>query len=125
MKRELVAGIALILLCTAVTLNIIYIRTVTNSLADFVLSSQHAYENGNADEAESELRNALEIWNNFGNYTYVALRHTEIDTVTDAFYELLSGIIDQDDQVFGNYEHVLAGLSRINDMETPSLGSVF
>ncbi len=125
MKKELVAALALLLLCLAVAFNIYFIKNTTNELCTLVKNSEISFASGDINSAEAELRDALEIWSNFGNYTYVALRHTEIDTVTDSFYELLSEIIDESDQAYGNYEHVLIGLNRISKMETPSLGSVF
>ncbi|MGE4354265.1 MAG: DUF4363 family protein [Oscillospiraceae bacterium] len=125
MKRETVAVIILLLLCAAVTWNVFYVNDVTEELCQYVETSRDAYARGDYATAESEVHRAIDTWGDSGGYTYVSLRHTEIDTITDAFYDLLSEIYDRSDESTGGYEHVIASLKRMADMENPSIGSIF
>ena len=125
MKIEKVAVVILLLLCVGVTWNVIYINDKTDELCQYVENSRDAYERGEYNTAASEIRRAIEIWGDSGGYTYVSLRHTEIDTITDAFYDLLSEIYNKTDESYGGYEHVIASLQRMAAMENPTIGSIF
>ena len=100
-------------------------RGVADELADSVQASRASVETGNWQKAESELRRAIDRWLEPGSYTAISLRHSEIDAITDDFFDLLKQIYSRDEGIDGGYEHVLTALRRLAEMETPSLGSVF
>ena len=50
--------------------------------------SRQAAEEGDASRALEELDPALERWLKADSYTHIFIRHSEIDSTADAFYEL-------------------------------------
>lgn len=125
MKKELIAFIALLFLIAFVSYNVRYISTVTEELSGYIEASQAAYTAADYDTAETQLRHAIDIWSSSGAYTHIALRHSDIDSVTASFYDLLSEVYAQSQQVYGGYENILAELSHLAEMETPHIGSIF
>ena len=125
MKREIAALTALGLLCVLAGWNVFYVRGIASQLSGCIVSSREGYEAGDWEKAEAELRRAIEQWQEPGSYIAVSLRHSEIDAITDNFYDLLSHICDESAECRGGYEHLLAAVQRLADMETPALGSIF
>ncbi|MGI6028769.1 MAG: DUF4363 family protein [Candidatus Heteroscillospira sp.] len=125
MKRETAAVLALILLCAGAAWNVFYVRSLSEELCGYVEASREAFEAKDWTGAENELQRAIDRWLSPGSYTSVSMRHSEIDAVTDDFYELLSRVNDRSDECKGGYAHVLTGLRRLADIETPTLGSIF
>lgn len=125
MKKEAIALIALLFLIAFVTMNVIYIHKVTDELCEIIGTSQAAYEKADYETAEDELHRAMSIWGNSSAYSHIALRHTDIDTITESFYDLLSEIYAQTEQAYGGYENIIEELNHLAEMETPYMGSIF
>ena len=107
MKRELFAGAVLLLLAIGSWINLNYLRDFTGGLTETLELSRAYCEAGRFELAESEL-------------------HSEIDSTTDAFFELMSDVRSEDAQsAAGSYEKLLAHLSSLYTMERVTLGSIF
>ena len=60
------------------------------------------------------------------SYTHIFIRHPEIDSTTDAFYELLDSVSAGDIKTTqGAFEKVEAHLASIAGMEHITIGSIF
>lgn len=123
--KELIASLLLLALLTGALLNIGYLRGFTAELTDELEESRKAAQTGDWEKAEKTLRSAIESWNASDRYTHIFIRHSEIDSATDALYELLSDVISQDmESAGGSYEKAQSHLSSIYTMERVTLGSV-
>lgn len=126
MKKEIVAAGLLLALLAAAMYNIHFLRGFIGSLTDTLYESRDLCEAGDFDGAEESLRAAIDTWNAKEGYTHIFIRHSEIDSTSDAFYELLSDISSKDaSSAVGAYEKVLAHLTSIYTMEKITLGSIF
>lgn len=125
MKREYVATIALILMCVGTGLNTKYVQHTSRELCTYVDASREAYESEEYTAAEDELKRAIDLWLDPSSYIYISLRHTEIDALTDSFYDVLSHVYGRSEECIGGYENLITGIQRIAYIETPSLGSIF
>ena len=84
MKKELFAGLVLLVMLAALLLNI----NQMNSLSDKIIESvQKTSQNAADDDWESAAQNAekaLADWLEKDAYTHIVLRHAEIDSITDS-----------------------------------------
>lgn len=126
MKRELCALLFLLALFGAAAWNIRRADSLTLELEQHLALSQKALLAGDRSYAEEELEAAVRIWENAKRYTHVFLRHTEIDSVSDAFFQLLQGIRAGDGkELSAAYDLLRYHLDSVAYMEHINLGSVF
>ena len=103
MKKEVIAGAVLALLIALSAWNIYSIDALTDGIGDSLRMSQ-ALADG---------------------YTHIFLRHPEIDSTTDAFYELQELLLDGGgDGCAAAYDKLRYHLESIRSMEHISIGSV-
>lgn len=85
MNREICAYLLLIALFLGSLYNIHVMDTKIGSLRT---QAEKAYEstlNGDFEKADRQLRAAADRWLHMDEYTHIFIRHTEIDSATDAF----------------------------------------
>lgn len=123
MKRELIAGVLMITLIALCALNIAHVDRLTAAMLDEIQLSREACERGDRESARGHFELALENWLSADAYTHIFIRHSEIDTLTDAFYDLLSSV-ENGDECSGAYEKLIYHLESIASMERISLGSI-
>lgn len=125
MKRELVAGLLLAILFAASLFNISYSNRLTAKIEVRVSASSDALEKGDKDAALEHIKKALEIWLDAEDYTHIFIRHPEIDSTTDAFYELTEAIgEDETESCRAAYDKLLYHLESIKTMEHLRFGSI-
>ena len=126
MKRELIPGALLLLLALGSWWNLAYLRDLTGELTETLELSRAYCEAGRFELAEAELEKASDAWLAADGYTHIFIRHSEIDSTTDAFFELMSDVRSGDaDSAAGSYEKLAAHLSSLYTMERVTLGSIF
>lgn len=126
MKKELAAGALLLALFAGALFNISYLQSFIGELETLLDASRAACDAGEFAVAETQLRRAIEIWETADGYTHIFIRHAEIDSTTDAFYELLSDVLSADaSSAAGAYGKLAAHLSSLYTMERVTLGSIF
>lgn len=126
MKRELAAAAVLILLLAGSWWNLKYLRDFTGGLCETLDLSRAYCEAGQFELAEQELEKAAQDWLGADGYTHIFIRHSEIDSTTDAFFELMSDVRSGDAQsASGAYEKLAAHLDSLYTMERVTLGSIF
>ena len=126
MKREACALMLLLLLCTGAALNI---RTADQLIHTVELSldrAESAANRGDYDTALQALCTARAVWDAHERYTLTFLRHPDVDSIGDAFFEVEAALRQKD----GNALPAFLGLLRyhldtIARMEHPNLGSIF
>lgn len=126
MKREITAAALLLLLVFASLWNIRRIDALTGELETLLRRSEQAALDGSFPQAESIASDALARWLASDSYTHIFIRHSEIDSTSDAFYELLERVAEHDaDGLPSAYEKLLYHLDSIASMEHVSIGSIF
>lgn len=126
MKKELFAGLVLLVMLAALLLNI----NQMNSLSDKIIESvQKTSQNAADDDWESAAQNAekaLADWLEKDAYTHIVLRHAEIDSITDSLYDLLEAIYNEEDgSVKSISRKTITNLQSVSDIERIRLGSIF
>ncbi|MGI6027356.1 MAG: DUF4363 family protein [Candidatus Scatomorpha sp.] len=126
MKREIAAGAVILLLAIGSWINLNYLKNFTGGLEEQLELSRAYCDSGRFDLAEDVLAEAADEWLGADGYTHIFIRHSEIDSTTDAFFELMSDVRSGDAQsAAGSYEKLLARLSSLYTMERVTLGSIF
>ena len=126
MKKAIAAAVLLVLLFGAAAWNIAHIDALTGNLTAL---AEEALEFCRAEDyaaAENSLREAIELWYASESYTHIMIRHSEVDSTTDAFYAALETILTRDaDAAESAIECLEAHLQSIDSMEHVSFKSVF
>lgn len=124
-KREYVA-IALALLLIALSVwNIESIDSLAGDIEIAMSKSQSAAEQLNFSSANAYLDEGLGRWLAAEGYTHIFLRHPEIDSTADAFYELKEVLMQEDlTACAAAYGKLRYHLDSIRGMEHLSLGSI-
>lgn len=126
MKKELFA-VALLLTILGLSLwNTYEIRKLCGQLETCVTQAGGAAQSGDWQTSEDRMARALDLWLSRETYAQTVLRHTDIETLTDDFYELLEHIYTQDPgAVKSAVSLVTEHLQGIAKMESIQLGSIF
>ncbi len=126
MKKEIISAVLLLLIFSGVLVNIRINERIVSSLINEVDMSYENLKNGNEDKAMQQLDTAIEHWLNLDGYTHIFIRHSEINSTTDAFYGFRSDVGSGDaDAANGSYGLLKETLLSLMTMEQISLGSVF
>lgn len=126
MKKEIAAAIILIALFAGVMLNIKVSGNIVLSLEDDVTAAYESARNGDFDRAKPQLDAAIEHWMSLDGYTHIFMRHSEINSTTEAYFQLKSDIYAEDiGAAEGSYSLLMADLDSLMTMEQISFGSIF
>ncbi len=126
MNREICAYLLLLALFLGSLYNI---HVMDDKIGSLRLAAEKAYEsaqNGDFEDAERQLRSAADRWLHMDEYTHIFIRHTEIDSATDAFFDMLADIASKNaESAEGSYRKLDAHLSSLITIEHLSFGSIF
>ena len=86
MKKEIFAFVLLAAMIIASLINIGGIVKLTDSLTDTVSKSAEYAGREDWEKAIYYIEQAIKEWNDNDSYTHIVLRHSEIDTLSDALY---------------------------------------
>ena len=126
MKKEIAAVILLIVLFAGALINIRINDNFILSLEDEVTAAFLSAQSGDFGSAKPQLDAASEHWLSMDGYTHVFIRHTEIDSLTDAFFEFESTLSEESDGTYiGAYHRLMAHLESVRTMEHLRFGSIF
>ena len=125
MKKELVALAILAVLFTGSVINIRYMDGLSETLISEVEYARSLAGAGNYTRSEAIIKDAINCWNAHDGYTHIFIRHPEIDSATDAFYELYDSVSKHDvSRAQGAFEKVEAHLSSIASIKHITVGSI-
>lgn len=124
-KRDYIAVGVLAFLLALSAYNLASIDKLTNNIGIALSKSQSAAEKLDFKAARKYLNEGLEIWLDADEYTHIFLRHPEIDSTADAFYELEQILLQEDLTACGAaFDKLRYHLNSIDGMEHLSLGSI-
>ena len=125
MKKEIFALSLFLLLFAASLFNIRYFDRLCLDIAGEVKASSEALQRGGRAAAREHLDRALQTWLEAENYTHIFIRHPEIDSTADAFYELGQELESADgESCRAAYDKLLYHLESIRTMEHLRFGSI-
>ena len=125
MRREYTAMIILAILMLGAWLNLRHMDSLTERIEAKLELSQKAAEQGSMDISEKALLDALDMWLGADGYTHIFIRHSEIDAISDSFYELYDVLLrGETDALAPAYEKLIYHLESVNDIEHLSLRSL-
>ena len=126
MKKEIAAAVILALVFIGVLVNIKVAGNIILSLEEDVTAAYESAEKGDFDRAKPQLDAAIEHWMSLDGYTHIFIRHSEINSTTEAFFQLKSDIYAEDmGAVEGSYGLLISTLDSLMTMEQLSFGSIF
>lgn len=126
MKKELIAAVLLAVIFAGVMLNIRASEKIVSSLMSEVDAAYVQLKSGDSESAAETLDKAIEHWLTLDGYTHIFIRHSEINSTTEAFFQFRSDIGSGDaDTAEGSYGLLSETLRSIMTMEQISLGSIF
>ena len=124
MKKEIFALSLLALLFAASLFNIRYFDRLCLDIAAEVRASSEALQTEGRAAAQEHLDQALHTWLEAENYTHIFIRHPEIDSTADAFYELGQALDENSESCRAAYDKLLYHLESIRTMEHLRFGSI-
>lgn len=125
MKKEILAAITISLLLLGAIYNLFQIKELSESVSEHLDRALQACAVNNFETAESELSDALNIWLQADGYTHIFIRHAEIDSATDAFFEAISEINTKSLSSISAISKIKYHIDSIYTMEKVTLKSVF
>lgn len=126
MKKELIAAVLLAVIFAGVMLNIRASEKIVSSLMSEVDAAYAQLQCGDNESAVKTIDRAIEHWLTLDGYTHIFIRHSEINSTTEAFFQFKSDIGSGDaDAAEGSYGLLSETLRSIMTMEQISLGSIF
>lgn len=125
MTRERIAGALLLLLFLGSLANIACLDRLIGGIEADVENARTLAEAGRYDEALAAADRAIEHWISANSYTHVFIRHPEIDSTSDAFFEFRQALAEENAEGYPSaLEKLFYHLHSIDEMEHIRLGSV-
>ncbi len=126
MKKELIAGIFLIVILIISIVNIWYISSLTDELISLVeAAEEQALEENWGNSAESS-ESAIELWKKNNVYLSIVLPNETIDNVTEALHELQKEIkAENANSALWAVQAAITQLENVASMEQANIESIF
>lgn len=125
MIREKIALALLAALIGAALINIAYMDKLSQKIIADIDEAENFGLEEQFDAAEISLNRAIELWNKHKSYTGIFLRHPEIDSSYDCFYDIMAEIHQNEkDALPALCEKLRYHIRCMTDMEKISFRSV-
>ncbi len=125
MKRELCAGLLLLLLVAGAVWNLAEADRLTGRVTDSLDRAEQAARQADYDGALTALQGGHALWNSRKAYTQVFFRHPDLDGLQEAFAALEQLLRQEDEAWPAALELLRYHLETVDEMEHVSLGTVF
>lgn len=126
LKREYAAAAVLAALIAISGWNMRRTDTLTSDMEIALCKSRAAAERLDFKRSREYMKDSFELWNDAECYTRIFISEELADRATDAFYTLQEALAQEDTAACAtSYDSLRHYLETINEMERPSLGSIF
>lgn len=126
MKKEIFALLLLAALFAGGLYNTHYLRCMTGELSETLRLSGAYCENGEYDLALEQANLAAGRWDDSYAYAGIFIRHTEIDAVSYALYDLVAALESTEPESAAElYPGLIAHIESLYEVERVSVASVF
>lgn len=126
MKREIAAVALLLAMLAGSFVNLSYCDSLTEEIKTELALSRDALEDEDFAKAREHGRAACEQWLSAKKYTHIFIRHQEVDSTSEAFFDLIQLLDEENASAAASaYDKLVYHLESNDGMEHPRLGSVF
>ncbi len=126
MKKEVFAAALLAVIFALSVANAYCLDKLTGEIIELVDESGRMATCGEWEKSQEAAENASRIWKEQDPYTHIVLRHSDIESMNDDFYELLEHVYSHDAGATSSSAALVSEhLSSINQIEQIRIGSVF
>ncbi|MBP8640109.1 MAG: DUF4363 family protein [Oscillospiraceae bacterium] len=124
MKSEFIAVFIIAALLALALININHIETKTLALTEEIELAEKQYNVGDIEGAVFCVEDSLNAWLSWDSYSHIMLRHSEVDVITDTYFDLLSELEGEAEVSQASFEKLKEALASIADKERVSLKSI-
>ncbi len=125
MKKEIMAVSLLAVILILSLINISVMGTRMETLTADIDQAQVYAKSGQVEQAASRVESSLNTWESWAGYTHIMLRHSEIEMITDAYYELLTELQEGSEPAPARYSWLKSLLADMTAKESITVQSVF
>ena len=126
MRREKAALLLLLTLLALSGWNVRKANKLSAEIGEKLSTADKAAKAQDFKSAELAMEGAITLWLNAENYTHIFIRHSEIDSCSDCFYDAMDAVLKQDQQEISvNMRKLRYHLESSASMEKPSFGNIF
>ncbi len=125
MKKEFIALSVIAAILVFSIVNAHYVRSRAADFSDEIRAAQQLCAGGEDKRAAKSVSDSLDGWLEWRKYAHIMLRHSEVDGVTEAYYDLLAELQSSKGETApAAFSKVEQKLRNIADMEQMSIGSI-
>ena len=126
MRREKAALLLLLTLLALSGWNISKANKLSTEIGEKLSTAEKAAKAQDFRAAELAMEGAITIWLNAESYTHIFIRHSEIDSCSDCFYDAMDAVMNQDQkEISVSMRKLRYHLESIASMERLSFGNIF
>ncbi len=125
MKNEFIALALLAAIFVASIFNANYVENKTQALTGEIDAAEAFYNQGDTQSASKHLDASLNAWHKWESYAHIMLRHSEVDLVTETYFDLLGQLESGETVPDAAFEQLKDRLENIAEMEKISSKAVF
>ena len=126
MSREKGAALLLLLLTAVSAWNIRAADRLCSRIETQLKQTEYSAQVENWDAASYAMEQAMKIWLNAEGYTHIFIRHAEIDSCSDVFYDCMAASLSKNrEELSANLAKLRYHLNSISEMERVTLGNIF
>lgn len=126
MKKEIIIGCFLIIMLGVSLVNIHYLNKLTDNVTQLIEQAENYAFEGNWNQSEKKAEEASNLWSNSETYTHLVLRHSEVESATDAIYGFLEQVYAKEQGALkGAAQAAVAHMKSISSIEQIKFGSIF
>jgi hypothetical protein len=126
MVKEPLVGCFLVLMLAAAIVNIHFLTKLTERVTGLIDEAEKSASEENWDKAVGKAEEAIGLWDGSDTYTHLVLRHSELESATDALYGFLEQVYAKEEgNAKGAAEAAKAHMKSISSIEQIKPGSVF
>ena len=125
MIREVIAIILLLIILTAAIIDIGIVVRKSEELVEGIEKAKELYTAGDIKEAEKLVLSSQKLWQEWGGYAQVMLRHAEeVSSLDNEYYWLLEKLEREEATVF-SFDRLISSIDGLADTGKLTFGSIF
>lgn len=125
MKKELFAGVLLLVLIGLCAWNLWHLTRMCTRLDNAVAQAETSYAAGNPARASETLRAAAARWDDAEDYAHCMLPHESTDAVTESFRRAIRTVEAGDASAAADIALLRVRIQGLADGERITLGNIF
>ena len=125
MIREVIAIILLLIILTAAIIDIGIVVRKSEELVEGIEKAKELYTAGDIKAAEKLVLSSQKLWQEWGGYAQVMLRHAEeVSSLDNEYYWLLEKLEREEATVF-SFDRLISSIDGLADTGKLTFGSIF